>query len=332
MNPGFVFVSEAGTSTGFGHLTRQLALVDSAEPSEVERHLCIVDDAQDSLRLTKSIAGANVSNTSFIHAVQEINADTTDRAIFLDGRRISLDSFNAHDAALTVILSPLIPLSTARSLGVFRGCSIPSNWSPKKRDVVLLGPEFAVVPTYLKSLREMQFRETRDSVEEICIFPGQKPSEMFWRVVKTVCDIALQESRITLWVPRIHEQHTRRIWNSNSRVSPDIRITSTNRPWTQARYSDLAITTGGQSSIEALCLGVPTIALPELAAQKDFVYFLSSIGACISVPDFATADLRHLATTAIATKTLRESLSRIALQTIDGGGSSRIIDTVRSLI
>jgi spore coat polysaccharide biosynthesis predicted glycosyltransferase SpsG len=332
LNPGFIFVSEAGTSTGFGHLTRQLALVDSAEPSEVQRNLCIVDDSQDSLQLTRSIAGVSVSDTSFIQSVQEIDTDTTDRVIFLDGRKLNSDSFKTHDAALTVILSPFIPLSTARSLGVFRGCSIPSNWLPKKHDVVLLGPEFAVVPTYLKSLREMQFRETRDLVEEICIFPGQKPSEKFWRVVQTVCDTALQESRITLWVPRIHERYTRCIWNSSSRVSPDIRITSTNRPWTQAKNSDLAITTGGQSSIEALCLGLPTIALPELATQKDFVYFLSSIGACISVPESATADVRHLATTAITTKALRESLSRIALQTIDGLGSSRIIDTVRSLI
>lgn len=294
--------------------------------------MCIVDDSQDSLQLSRSIAGLSASDTSFIQSVTEIDVDIEDCVVFLDGRNLNSDFYGSRDVALSVILSPLIPLSHTRNLGVFRGRSIPSNWIPKKSDVILLGPEFSVVPTYLRSLRELQLRRTRDFVEEICVLPGQKPSGMFWRIVRTVCDTALKESRVTVWVPRAYEQFARKIWSSHDRLSPDVRITSTNEPWTQAKTSDLAVTTGGQSSIEALCLGVPTIAIPELAAQKDFVYFLSSIGACISTPDSATDDLLHLATTAIKTKALRESLSRIARQTIDGRGGSRIIATIRSLI
>jgi hypothetical protein len=283
------------------------------------------------MEMSVSIGELNFEYLSSFQELEHRKIDASRCVVFLDGHTVDIESLNWHNPKLTVVLSPLIRIPRTRCLGVFRGFSVPATWSPKKRDVILLGPRYAVVPSYVAALRNSRILNARDVIKDICIFPGQKSSAAFWQVVRALCDRALRDSEVTLWVNKLSESEAKQLWKAQDRRIPIIRVTDPKRPWLDVCYPDLAITTGGQSLIEALCLGIPTIAMPEFDSQFDFVRHLAVEGACL-IPDRSriSHDIRSLLSMTTE-RQVRQGLSRNATKAIDGHGGSRILEAATKL-
>ena len=101
------------------------------------------------------------------------------------------------------------------------------------------------------------------------------------------------------------------------------------------RGSDLAVTAGGISAYEALCSGVPLLALSWDSLQQTTIDRIEESGACVSLgagedltPEFLAGALGKIDADAAA----REKMARQGMKIVDGRGAKRVAEIIREAI
>ena len=88
--------------------------------------------------------------------------------------------------------------------------------------------------------------------------------------------------------------------------------------------ADVAITTAGQTMLEAACAGTPAIALPVVANQVPGAKLLAGRGAVLTADPSAPAGLERRIGELLVDAQLRARLSAAAQRAVDGRGADRV--------
>ncbi|TLM80557.1 MAG: hypothetical protein FDZ70_00215 [Actinobacteria bacterium] len=95
--------------------------------------------------------------------------------------------------------------------------------------------------------------------------------------------------------------------------------------------ADLAVSGGGTTLLELMCLGRPTVVAPRTADESEFAHAIAAQGGCLVVDpaeeDAIGTAVRELASDARA----RERLSECARALVDGRGPIRIAESLEAL-
>jgi len=101
------------------------------------------------------------------------------------------------------------------------------------------------------------------------------------------------------------------------------------------RASDLAVTAGGISAYEALCSGVPLLALSWDSLQQTTIDLIDEAGACVNLgagddltPEFLAAALGKINGDA----DVRKKMARNGIKLVDGRGAERVTKIIRRVI
>jgi spore coat polysaccharide biosynthesis predicted glycosyltransferase SpsG len=101
------------------------------------------------------------------------------------------------------------------------------------------------------------------------------------------------------------------------------------------RGSDLAVTAGGISAYEALCSGVPLLALSWDSLQQTAIGWIEKAGCCVSLgagddlsPEFLAEVIGKIDADAAA----REKMMRCGVKIVDGHGAKRVAEIIRVAI
>ena len=102
------------------------------------------------------------------------------------------------------------------------------------------------------------------------------------------------------------------------------------------RTADLAITAAGTALYELAAIGIPTIAVPQVAGgsthQVDIANYFEKRGACLNAGRSASTEQLHtMASEVIKDKTLRKRLSDNGRMLVDGRGLERLLQIIFGL-
>lgn len=325
----YSYVCEGGVVTGFGHLTRQSALIEVSSQWCSSVSCCVLDDDKQSLIHANEIVPLD---TKYLFSTHELNRmDFHGGSAFVDGARIDIDSLGWRNIELCVVMSPLIRIPTIRSASFFRGYKVPANWIPKKGDIIELGARYAVVPTYVNQLR-VGSESSPHIVEDrfvLTLMLGEMVNQSAWQAVKLIMDELIKYEHLIIQVPQNKVRTLYNLWNSEKIDRVEILTFNPKSPWSQIMNTNLMVTSGGQSMVESLCLGFPTISIPVRLEQRDFVEDLQIMGAVVAFthnsysPVGVEGVIRE-----VRDQETRLELSTTARRVIDGLGASRIHNVI----
>jgi len=326
------YISEAGKVTGFGHLSRVSALIDISSNVGTLKSWCVLDDMKLSYKRAQEMTSKTtefvtclgvLENTNFRHGIA-----------YVDGARIDIDALHWKDVEICVVMSPLVRIPRFRSASFFRGRTLPTTWKHKKGDVIGLGREYAVVPTYVSELRKQAHPKklTHEGPFVLSLMLGEHPSEKAWTTVKNISDELLKFGNLEIRAPEGVATVVKHLLKMETIDRLKIVSFQTSHSWNEISSSDLVVATAGQSLVESLCLGMPTIAIPTHEVHAAFVRELLDFGACLEYP---IGGLSSTQTMRLVHRILSDDdrcdLAQKAQAAIDGQGAYRIHEAIQQM-
>ncbi len=330
---GYTFICEAGVVSGFGHLTRQTAIVDASPEGRIGLRSCVLDDDQQSLSHAIEIMG---KDTKYLFTWDDLrHIDFGEGTVFVDGLNMSIDSLEWSNVELCAVMSPQMRVPSFWSACFFRGRKLPLNWIPKKGDVIELGSRYAVVPERVIQLRKNAKVETRIMQESfiVTLMLGEMSDKNSWLVLTSFLDKLEKHEQLIIQVPQDKSKAFHKLWHSKKANPSQVSTFSPADPWSQILNTNLLVTSGGQSLIESLCLGLPTISIPVHPEQMGFIKDMQVLGATLALSnseDFI-GDVEEVIYKARDQES-RLELSSNARAAIDGLGASRIHDVILEIL
>ena len=330
---GYLYLSEAGVITGFGHLTRLSALAEATPQGRSSARVCILDDTNESLFRAKEISELDTEFLSAFVEFKHLYART--EAIFVDGHRIEIDSLGLKNIKLCVVMSPLLRQPGFRTASFFRGKDLPSKWNPKKGDIIELGVEYSVVSNEILSLRKVG-NQVSNSLNEhlvVTLMIGESSDKAIWqRVNRIITELSKFES-IKLQIPQKTVGKLSELLNQESRYPIQVVQYGQKYPWTQILNTNLVVATAGQAMVESMCLGFPTIPIPIHLEQCKFVQEMQTLGAVIPAikDDGESCEIVEIVQNA-RNHHFRADVSKNAMEAVDGLGAKRIHEIISRLL
>lgn len=333
VSDGFLYLCEAGVVTGFGHLTRQSALLEAAPQGSPIVNACIIDDNEESFIRANELSELDVTYLSSLGEFGHL--DFCSGTIFVDGMRIEVDSLALKDVELCVVMSPLLRTPRYRTASFFRGEDLPSKWTPKKGDIIELGLKYCVVSNEITNLRK-SINSTPKSLGEklvVTLLLGESPDRVTRKMVmEMIIKLAKSES-IKIQVSQNSIDKLTSLFDTDSLHPIEVVKFASKNPWSQVMNSNIVVTSAGQAMVESMCLGFPTIPIPVHLEQRKFVKRMQVLGAVIpSIKDDLTLDDVSEIVHKARDFDLRAEVSKNAMLAVDGFGAKRIQEVVSELI
>lgn len=327
-----LYLCEAGVVTGFGHLTRQSALLEAAPQGSSIINACVLDDNEESFIRANELSEWDFRYLSSLGEFRLLDIDS--RTIFVDGIRIEIDSLNLKDVELCVVTSPLLRTPRYRTASFFRGEDMPSEWTPKKGDIVELGVKYCVVSNQITNMRK-DIKTAPKITEEnlvVTLMLGESPDKVSRQVVMEMILELAKSGPVKVQVSQQIFEKMSSLFNFESRYLIDVVKFAPKNPWPQVMNSNIVVTSAGQAMVESMCLGFPTIAIPVHQEQSKFVRGMQARGAVIPslMDDGTLGDLSEIAHEARDFELLEE-VSKNAMHAVDGFGAKRIHEIVSAV-
>lgn len=274
-------VLQYGGIFGQGHLTRLKAVLDGPELREIPVLVHQAGDATDQAR--SYLDQRNVHVVTHQGELLYLLRHFQPRVLILDGAALDTEALtSAANASSCVILSSLLKTPSVRTLHIHRSSSIPPSWRPKSVDAVCASLQYAVVPSYVENLvrRPAGSMEDAPQFQSLAIMSGSGLTE------ELTCELAWQVSRMSALAPvlvMVAGDATAVIaWLMKHQFAakPRVEIVNGGAPWEHLVVAHRVIATAGQSLIEAIALGIDTVALPVNHAQQAIIGELVTKDAC----------------------------------------------------
>ena len=329
---GTLFLCEAGVVTGFGHLTRQSALIEAKPQGGPIVNACVLDDNEESFIRANELSELDIRYLSSFGELE--NFDLSRGTIFVDGIRIEIDSLNLKNVELCVVMSPLLRTPRYRTASFFRGGNLPSKWTPKKGDIIELGVKYCVVSNEIISLRKA-INSAPKLLEEklvVTLMLGESPDSSTRQVVMEMMVELAKSKSIKIQVSQNSIDELSSLLDMKSQYSIEVVKFAPKNPWSQVKNSNIVVTSAGQAMVESMCLGFPTIAIPVHLEQRKFVEGMQVLGSVIPtlMDDGRLCELSEIAHKA-GDLDLHAEVSKNAMLAVDGLGAKRIHEIVSEL-
>ncbi len=230
-------------------------------------------------------------------------------------------------------------LKAWRSFYCLAGFMDDENTQPPAYDVLIQtsAPEGKANPRFIRGntytpLRSDYWRraslQIRSAIKTIFISLGGAPDPTYLRRIIHAAAQALPEARLLVASSGLPARHFRGILQRITFLGPRPSL----RPF--MLKSDAAISAAGQTFLELLSIGIPTIALELAPNQHANMSLAAKMGAAIALhgyPRESRMETRIGQTLSgmLQPKAFRSTLSRRARRLIDGRGALRLIDALR---
>jgi spore coat polysaccharide biosynthesis predicted glycosyltransferase SpsG len=241
---------------------------------------------------------------------------------FVDGGVLVVDSYRitrekleatARECKLVVMLDQGTPPDGAAL--VVAVASANTGSAPHR----LAGPAYAALRPDFWDLPE---RRLGERAERVLVTTGSGQFDPLGCELAEALAVALPASRVTL--VRGPQAAGPAPTGVDELVAPE----SLAEPLLQ---SDLAVTAGGQTMLEAAAAGTPCVALPLVENQRRQVATLSELGAVRAVDPVTVTDATAAARGLVEDFSARRRLSSAAQKAVDGGGALRVASEIAKL-
>ncbi len=323
-----VFVTDGGSKSGMGHITRCQSLSSAFNDREIVCHFIINGDAN--IKEDHSLYNWNENLTQLRSDIK--NADI-----------VILDSLNANDEVIEEITTHArlpVFIDDFRRLHYKKGVVI--DWTPFVEDqyelsnsncIYLLGCEYISLREAFWNLSE---KKVNEQVKEIVItMGGSDPRNMCPEILNLLLTHTPDTIVKTVIVGQIFDSKNinelKQLSKNNSCVKLEFDCDDKKMVALFLR-ADIVISAGGQTLYELARVGSPTIAILTFDNQKldiegwESAEFIDYAGAW----DEATTydNMLQFIIKLIPDKELREKKKEIGRSFIDGKGTKRIIDSI----
>lgn len=191
---------------------------------------------------------------------------------------------------------------------------------------LLLGPRYALLRDEFRRFRQ-QVRPRTGAVKRVLVFFGGVDADNYTgRAVEALGDLAIEGLQVVVVIGAQHPQREQ-IELACIQHQYDCHVQTTRMGELMAA-ADLAVGAGGSATWERCCLGLPTFAICTSDNQGSQIADAASEGLLYAPAikgDLVHAIGRHLSTL-MENDCLRRSLSRKAMQTVDGFGVFRVVE------
>ena len=318
----------AGADIGFGHLKRSLALADLLsdctnllfllDPEDLESRDLIDEAGRELVVLDIEKAWDLLPEPSAVLIDTRIEKGLN---ILISGaRERCIPVISIHDLGLNPIVSDI----------VIDGSIAPGRASDSGSSLYS-GTEYMVLDPVYRRYR-IKHKRIKQNIKSIFINLGGGNSLRFFSIIMEGLRLCEREFDVT-------GVHGFTAWGQDS---------FGNRDWSPLHFrwesqspeialfsADLAITAGGISAYEALCVGTPLLALSYDRWQQMTITSLAREGACIDlglgdelIPGTLPAQLALVD----RNENLRRRLSDRGKEIVDGGGVERVAQIIRMAI
>jgi spore coat polysaccharide biosynthesis predicted glycosyltransferase SpsG len=321
----------AGPRIGFGHLKRCMILAQSLHDCSTPLFFL---DPQDRWCREQLTAQGYEFCCEGLEKAWSLFSDPS--AILIDTRLIDglgLFISGAQNRGIPVISIHDLGLNPLPSDIVIDGSIAPGSFQNifSRKAEIFRGTDYMILDPVLQQLHQKR-RRIRKKIQSIIVNLGGGNSQAFFP--KILEGVKLWDREVTVvgirgfirWgQDRLERMDWRPIhfrWESAS-------------PYPFLMNADLAITAGGLSAYEALCIGTPLLALSYDPLQQITIHAMAGAGACVDLGPGEDLNPMQLAETLARLDADREGRARISLngkKEVDGCGAERVSCIVRESI
>ncbi len=323
------FMTEAGNSTGMGHLSECLALAEEAKKIISGKTLFITNNyasgGRDDIR--------NIAGILKKRDIRVLVADLFDGGkIFEKLRRIS--------EKLVVILDDDIHRDTPADITVNFNIAQDNDFYRdfrKKGKIYCIGPKYAPQGNILKWALGKSH-----NIKSKCgtIFVNQGGSDPFaltLKIIKSLELLSLSQKIVVVVGPAVSKKHKAGIKKIIPRLKNKYRFewgVSQERMYEIMKDSDIAITAAGNTLYELAVFGIPSIVICHHARHNKVAKIFAKRGAVINMGVGAGLSEKTIARKVEAllkSKEKQAELSRNIRKISDGLGAKRIVERIAGL-
>ncbi len=316
----------AGPVIGYGHLRRSLVLAKVLSGPAC-RVVFLLDPGDTSIRQHVAAAG-------FAFCSSEALPAEDPAAVVIDVRALDCSGL------LTEARRRKVPVASIHDLGldpldsdVFIDGSILPKTNGQVHAAEYLGHEYLVLDPEFARFHDGA-KTIRDSIVQVTIALGGGDSKrLFPKVLQGLRHWGKELEVVGFpgFTPWGQERLTRVDWGPVR-----FRWAAADEPVAALLFAaDVAITAGGLSAYEALCVGTPLTALAWDQWQAETIAGLCARGACLDLgsgDSLGPAKVAHVLGSLQQNRACREQMSARGRAVVDGRGAERVAAIVRGLI
>ena len=338
-----LFRVDADPTIGLGHLQRCISLAQALESIDVESVFLAYDYLEAITRIQRF--GFEVCELTISDLWKEQDsAFTVDLAFESECDAIVVDSYMANSEYISrVSNNDLVTCVIDDTAGYSYPCQVVVNGNLNAKDLSYLPTPmdtlFLLGPQYLMLREEFSDKSNfvvRPTVHNILVVLGGSDSLELMPDILSMLDDMQDDFVINAIIGPFanNENNVRQVIDKSRHVinlfhSPD----AIQELMMQA---DLAISAGGQTLYELLCVGCPTVPIEVARNQKKQLESLVELGYLHTICDGADnsvistlADSVHLL---LSDYQLRSNMSSVGQQLFDGQGALRVANLLKSAI
>jgi len=193
---------------------------------------------------------------------------------------------------------------------------------------LLLGPRYALLRDEFRQLRD-QVKPRTGPVKRILVFFGGVDADNYTgRAIEALADIGIEGLHVDVVIGAQHP-HREQIESACAKHQFDCHV-QTNRMAELMAAADLAIGAGGSTTWERCCLGLPTLTFCTAENQIKQVADAASAGLLYApeLKDELIQVIKHHLRALFENNALIRSISRNAMQAVDGRSALRVIENM----
>jgi len=339
---GIIFRSDGSFELGLGHLSRCCMLAEHLT-RQVSLFAIQPNPLAESYLRKKGmdfrLLPAGISGEEEAGLLTDLARECGARLVVLDRKDTSLDLVGTLKKA-DLIVADFEDRGAGRAMAdiLIDQHIWPEDRQPESGEPAFcgFGPEWAILHPFYARFHELAGKSgngagKREAISEIIVAcGGTDPSGITSRILKTL-DRHREPFRIT-----VVDGAGRRSQSLSCQHHP-LRVMRSIPSLARLLYrSDLAFVSGGITMSECLCLGVPTVVLPQHEEQFINAARFASQGALLVTPPPNDLDFRIAIEVVVegvfGEKGLRESIARTGWSLVDGRGIQRLKKVLSSFM
>lgn len=251
----------------------------------------------------------------FIADTRDINNKYIESVKTNRGYFIYFDDLGGHSLKPDVIINP----SVAESLQKYR--------SYNKKTAYYIGEKYFIIDRNF-------FLKPKDSIREECnrilvSFGAADPCNLTCRILKILVKLAVEININVILGPAYNYRRELNKLLQNSRRDITTK-TNVKNMYNEIMNADIGIVSGGDTCLEMIYTGTPTMIIPSIWYEKETAGYLAEKGAaeCVYLDEGDEKILNGIEDL-IHNYSKRKSLSRIGRKIIDGKGIERVFAIIK---